>query len=57
MISSLDRMTKKTRIPGSDAMNGGCWYIVWSVFHGGGLGSIAFHTGIFCADFDLQIVI
>lgn len=38
-------------------MNCGCWHITWSVFHGGDLGSIAFHTGIFCADFDLQIVI
>lgn len=48
---------QKKNVPRCDAMNCGCWHIARSVFHGGDLGSVAFHTGIFCADFDLQIVI
>ena len=38
-------------------MDSGCWYIAWSIFHGGDLGSIAFHTSVFSADFNLQTVV
>lgn len=51
------RITDKRSVPWSDAMNCGCWYIAWHVFHSGNLGSIAFHTGIICADFNLQTLV
>lgn len=51
------RLMDKKIVPWSDAMNCGSWYITWTIFHGGDLGSIAFHTGIFCADFNLQMLV
>ena len=51
------RLIDNELVPWSDAMNCGSWYITWSIFHSGDLGSVAFYTGIFSADFNLQMLV
>lgn len=51
------RLIDKELVPWSDAMNCGSRYITWNIFHSGDLGSVAFYTGIFCADFNLQMLV